>query len=104
MQGDTFGFQAWAAGTVEANGTVVGIRGAACIRQGVGDYLITMDRSLTHDEGIFIFSLTVNILAGTGRFCNHVHVSPTVINALIQNAAGVPTDAEFHFLFARFAG
>ncbi len=61
-------FVPWAAGTIAADGTVNGIAGASCVRTGVGSYVVTLDRCLTHDEGIFMISLSVNILKEEGKW------------------------------------
>lgn len=97
MEGGIGAFM-WACCSVQPDGTVENARGCSVVREALGTYLITLDRSLTEFDGVFLFSLgdTGNVPV-TPRFIEHNHVSPTQIRVWTMSVAVVLFDMDWHF-------
>lgn len=88
----------WAGASVRPDGTAEVARGCAIVREDVGTYLITLDRSLAEEDGVFLFSLgDVGPVPVTPRFIEHNHVSPTQIRVWTMSVAVVLFDYDWHF-------
>lgn len=91
----------WAAASVRADGTTEVARGCSVIREGLGTYLITLDRSLTEENGVFLFSLGET--AGQPRFITHEHPAENQIRVFTTSVVPAPFDHDFHFAAWRVA-
>lgn len=91
----------WAAASVKADGSMEVARGCTVIREALGTYLITLDRSLTEENGVFLFSLGET--AGQPRFITHEHPADNQIRVFTTSVAPVPFDHDWHFVAIRVA-
>jgi hypothetical protein len=80
------------------NGSLINARECTVVRNGVGDYSVTLNRSIGLGEGVFPATPQ-----GAVRFCVTSPVSETRIDIFVFDAAGVAADGGCWFMAVRIA-
>lgn len=90
---------------VQGNGTIRAVRGCTAIRNGAGDYTVTLDPSGQSAQLAAAEMVAAVGLIGAGDLKATVrNLSNTQKGVLIGNLAGVATDAEFSLTLSRLLG